>query len=91
MYYVPGSSGYSTTSARYYNTTYFKLLLDPSSLKTANGKIPASIGDQVKDYMNDADQRAKAIKQFEMGGNQYYGYYNKDSKVYEVDQIMIKK
>jgi hypothetical protein len=91
MYYVPGSSGYSTTSARYYTTTYFKMLLDPTSLKTAKGKIPSSIGDQVKDYMNDADQKAKAVKQFEMSGNQYYGFYNKDSKIYEVDQIMIKK
>jgi hypothetical protein len=91
MYYVPGSSGYTTNSARYYNTTYFKMLLDPSSLKTTKGKIPSSIGDQVKDYMNDADQKSKAIKQFAVNGNQYYGFYNKDSKVYEVDQIVIKK
>jgi hypothetical protein len=91
LYYVPGSSGYTTVNARYYTSTYFKMLLDQSSLKTAKGKIPASVGDQVKDYMNDADQKAKAVKQFEMSGNQYYGFYNKDSKVYEVDQIMIKK
>jgi hypothetical protein len=52
----------NTTSARYNTTSYFKMLPDPSSLKTAKGKIAAFIGDQVKDDISEADQKAKAVK-----------------------------
>ena len=89
--YVPGSSGYMATSARYYKTTYFKLLLDPNALKPVHGVAPALVGDQVKDYIDDSDKRAKAAKQFAMADRQYYGYYDRDGLTYVIEEISIRK
>jgi hypothetical protein len=89
--YVPGSSGYMATSARYYKTTYFKLLLDPKTLKPVHGRAPALVGDQVKDYIDDSDKRAKAAKQFAMADRQYYGFYDRDGLTYVIEEISIRK
>ena len=89
MYYRPGNPAYTTTSARYYNTSYFKLLLDPASLKVTRGRVPTAATDQIKDYMEGIDSKAKATNQFSIGKEQYYGYYDKDARAYVIDQIRI--
>ena len=89
MYYRPGSPGYTTTNARYYNTTSFKILLDPKSFKNVRGRVPVSVPDQIKDYMEVVDSKAKATNQFSIGNSQYYGYYDKDAHNYVVEQIRI--
>jgi hypothetical protein len=78
-------------SARYYKTTYFKLLLDPKTLKPVHGRVPALVGDQVKDYIDDSDKRAKAAKQFAMADRQYYGFYDRDGLAYVIEEISIRK
>jgi hypothetical protein len=88
MYYRPGTPGYTTTSARYYNTTYFRLLVDPAKFKTAHGRVPTPATDQIKDYI-EAVGKTKASNQFTIGKNQYYGYYDKDALAYVVEQIRI--
>lgn len=89
MYYRPGNPGFTTTSARYYTTTHFKLLLDPETFKVSKGRVPTSVADQVKDYIDDTNKKAKATNQFNIGKSQYYGYYDKDSQAYVVEQIRI--
>jgi hypothetical protein len=89
MYYRPGSPGYTSTSARYYTTTYFKILLDPATLKMARGRVPTPAADQIKDYIESVDKKAKATNQFSIGKEQYYGYYDRDTKSYVIDQIRI--
>jgi hypothetical protein len=91
MYYRPGFSTYMSTSARYYRTLYFKMLLDPTTFKPARGKVSESTGDQIKDFMDDTDKKAKAAKQFSMGGKEYYGYYDKDQVAYVIQEILIRK
>ena len=91
MYYTPGTSTYMSTSARYYRTLYFKILLDPTTLKPARGRVSESIADQIKDFVDDTDKKAKAAKQFSMGGKEYYGYYDKDQAAYVVQEITIRK
>ena len=91
MYYMPGTSSYMSTSARYYRTIYFKVLMDSSTCKPARGRVTESIGEQIKDYMDDSDQRAKAAKQFSIGGKQYYGFYDRDQVAYVIEEIMIRK
>jgi hypothetical protein len=89
MYYRPGTPSYTTTSARYYTTTHFKLLLDPSTLKVTRGRIPMPVADQIKDYIDGIDSKAKATNQFSIGTEHYYGYYDRDAKWYVIDQIRI--
>jgi hypothetical protein len=89
MYYRPGTPGYTTTNARYYNTTSFKILLDPKSFKNVRGRVPIPVPDQIKDYIAGTDLKAKATNQFSIGNNQYYGYYDRDAHNYVVEQIKI--
>lgn len=90
--YVPGNSGFMVTSARYYKTTYFKVLLDPKTLKPVHGRVPALVGDQVKDYIDDSDnKRIKAAKQFAVADRQYYGFYDRDRLAYVIEEISIRK
>ncbi len=89
MYYRPGTPSYTTTSARYYTTTYFKLLLDPATLKATKGRLPRPVAEQVKDYMETVDKKAKATNQFAIGKDQFYGYYDSDAKAYVIDQVKI--
>ncbi|HVU55567.1 MAG TPA: hypothetical protein VHD83_10955 [Puia sp.] len=91
LLYYPGVSSYMSTSARYYRTLYFKMLLDPTTLKPVRGRVPESIGDQIKDFVDDTDKKAKATKQFNMDGKEYYGYYDKDQTAYVIQEIMIRK
>jgi gamma-glutamyltranspeptidase len=92
MYYTPGIPMHTTALANYYNSTYFKILLNPATLvATTKGKIPVSINDQIKDYMDDTDKKATAKKQFAIGDKQYFGYYDRDSKEYIIENIMILK
>ncbi len=89
--YKPGTPYYTTTSARFYKTTYFKVLLDSASYKTTRGKLPLSINAQIKDFMEDADKKAKATNQFALSNGQYYGYYDGDSNAYIIEQVFIAK
>ncbi len=91
MYYIPGNSGYMTTSARYYRTIYFKILLDPRTLKPVHGRVTSSVGEQIKDFMDDEDPRSKGSKQFAIGDRQLYGYYDRDGQTYCIEEIMIRK
>lgn len=91
LLYFPGSSTYMSASARYYHTLYFKMLLDSTTLRPARGRVPESTGDQIKDFIDDTDKKAKATKQFSMGGKEYYGYYDKDQSAYVIQEITIRK
>jgi hypothetical protein len=90
-YYRPGTPSYTTTNARYYTTTYFKLLLDGTSYKYAKGKVTIPVSEQIKDYLHDVDQKAKATNQFAIGAKQYYGYYDREAKSYVIEEIRIRK
>jgi hypothetical protein len=89
MYYRTGIPAYTKSDARYYNTTSFKILLDPKSFKNVRGRVPVSVPDQIKDYMEGVDSKAKATNQFAIGNTQYYGYYDRDAHNYVVEQIRI--
>ncbi len=89
MSYRMGTPTYTTDAARYYTKTYFKILLDPTTLKTTKGNVPEPVADQIKDYIETIDKKAKATNQFSIAKEQYYGYYDKDAKAYVIDQIRI--
>ena len=91
LHYRPGFSTYMGDRARYYNTTYFKLLMDPSASKVEKGPVPTPVAEQIKDYLQGTDRKAKATNQFSMGQQQYYGYYDKDAKQYQVEEIKLQK
>jgi len=86
---VPGAPIYTMKSARYYTTTYFKMLLDPVTLKVTKGRVPRPVADQIKDYVDDTDKKAKATNQFAIGKNQYYGFYDRDMQEYVIEQIRL--
>ena len=85
----PGAPIYTTPSARYYTTTYFRMLLDPVTFKVTRGQVRRPVADQIKDYVDDTDMRSKAKNQFAIGKNQYYGFYDRDAEQYVVEQIRI--
>ena len=85
----PGTPVFTTTSARYYTTTYFRMLLDPATFKVTRGQVRRPVADQIKDYVDDTDKRSKAKNQFAIGKNQYYGFYDRDAEQYVVEQIRI--
>jgi len=87
-YAIPGIPSIVTTSARYYTTTYFKLLLDPSTLSVTGGRPRRSPADQIKDYLDDSGKR-KATNQFAIGRSQYYGYYSAETQEYVIEQIRL--
>ena len=89
--YRPGAPYYTTTDAKHYKTTFFKMLLDPGSYKPAPGKMPASVNAQIKNYTDETDNKAKATNQFALVNGQYYGYYDKESTNYIIEQIIIAK
>lgn len=89
-YYRPGTPSYTTTNARYYITTYFKLLLDGTNYNYANGKLPIPVSEQIKDYLQNVDPNAKATNQFAIGAKQYYGYYEKETRSYVIEEIRLR-
>jgi hypothetical protein len=89
MYYRPGIPSYTYTSARYYTTTYFRMLLDPVTLKVTRGQVRRPVAEQIKDYIDDTEMRGRASNQFAIGKNQYYGFYDKDLQQYVIEQIRI--
>jgi hypothetical protein len=89
--YIPGTPIYTTGIANYYKSTSFKLILDPGNLNITKGKLPPSVNDQIKDYMDEADSKRSARKQFFIGDKQYYGYYDKKAEVYIIENIPISK
>lgn len=89
-YYVPGRPGYTYTNARYYTSTYFKMLIDSSTYKIGKGRGEETISDQIKDYMESIEQKARATNQFGIGKKQYFGYYSPEEKMYIVEQIFVK-
>ena len=89
--YRPGYSVYTKPSARFYSSTYFRMQLDPATLKVAKGRLITPVSAQIKDYMDDIDSKAKATNQFALDRNQYYGYYDRDMHAYVVEQIKIFK
>lgn len=91
MYYRPGLPSYTKTSALYYNTTYFKILTDSTGSKIEKGKIPLTNAEQIKDYLQGTNSKATATNQFSLDGKEYYGYYDKESKTYIVEEIKLRK
>jgi hypothetical protein len=89
MYRLPGNPTIGTTSARDYFTTHFSMLLDSGSLKAGKGRVPVAVGDQIKDYLGDTDKKSKATNQFAIGKKQYFGYYDRESQAYVIEQISI--
>jgi hypothetical protein len=89
--YTPGTPIYTTGLANYYKSTSFKFILDTANLNIAKGKIPTSVNDQVKNYMDEVNDKRIAIKQFAVGDKQYYGYYDKDSEAYIIENITISR
>ena len=64
-------------------------MLDPTTLNTIKGKIKPTVGDQIKDYMDDKSKKIR--KQFSIGDQQYFGYYDKDVELYIIENIPIRK
>ncbi len=91
QYWRPGTPSYTTTSARYYVTTYFKLLMDPTGSKIEKGRANMPVADQIKDYMEGVDPKARATNQFNIGERQFYGFYDRDAAAYVVEEIRIRK
>ena len=89
--YRPGSPMVTSQLANYYSSTHFKLLLHPGTLAFARGKVPVSLNEQIKDYIDGTDKKAAAVKQFAIGAKQYFGSYNRDLKAWEIENIVIRK
>ena len=89
--YTPGNPIYTSGLANFYKSTSFKFILDGSNLNVAKGKVPASINDQIKNYMDEVNNRGQASKQFTFGDQQYYGYYDRDVEAYIIEKISIIK
>jgi hypothetical protein len=53
--------------------------------------MPASVNAQIKNYTDETDNKAKATNQFALVNGQYYGYYDKESTNYIIEQIIIAK
>lgn len=90
-YYRPGSSSYSKYGANNYKSLQFKLMIDPVTLNIIKGLAPASVADQIKDYISEVDTKAQAKNQFQLNGKEYYGYYLTEDKIYVVEEIFIRK
>ncbi len=90
-YYRPGSSSYSKYGANNYKSLQFKLMIDPVTLNLMKGLAPASVADQIKDYIAEVDTKAQAKNQFQLNGKEYYGYYLTEDKIYVVEEIFIRK
>jgi len=89
--YSPGTPSYTTYSSRYYTTTYFRVLLDSNASKIDKGRPAPTVADQIKDYLESVDSKAKATNQFAIGERQFYGYYDRDAKAYVIEEIRIRK
>ena len=86
-----GRPSYISYSANFYQSTRFKLLLDPATLNLVSGMALASVTDQIKDYLAEISRKAEAMNLFNIGDNMYFGYYSRDEKLYVVDEIFIRK
>ena len=86
----PGLSITSGAASRYFNSVYFKYMLNPVTLKPAKGRVTDEIGKQIKDYIETVDKKARAKNQFAIGKNQYYGYYLPEQKTYIIEQKTIR-
>jgi hypothetical protein len=89
-YYNPGSPSYTRTDARFYTTTYFRMLLNPTTLKVTRGKLQTPVSAQIKDYMETVSKKAKATNQFNIGKKQYFGYYNPEMSAYVIEEIFTR-
>jgi hypothetical protein len=90
MYRLPGTPSFvgSGSSGTYYMSTYFRMLLDPATLKPVKGQPGRPVIEQIRDFVY-AKGRLKASNQFAIGKNQYYGYYDEDAQEYVIEQIPI--
>ena len=90
MYYVPGNptTVFNAASGTYYTSTFFRLLLDPVTLKPVKGQTSRPLIEQIRDYVY-AKGKPKAPNQFSIGKNQYFGYYDEDTQQYVIEQIAI--
>ena len=68
------------------------MLLDPTTFNVARGRIPLSENEQIKNYVEAQDaSRTVHKKQFGIGDNQYYSFYDRDAKAYIIEQIRITR
>ena len=84
----PGSPSVTRYRANFYRSTQFKLMLDYSTLNLANGEAPLSVNSKIKDYMGGTGMLKN---QFHINEKQYIGYYNKEQKIYVIEEISIRK
>lgn len=89
--YCPGHGSTLAPHTRYFTSTTFKMVIDPKTLKVTNKKPSTSVNEQIKNYISDSELTAKASTQFSFGGKEYYGYYEKESRSYMIDEIKIVK
>jgi hypothetical protein len=87
--YKPGVPSHITTSARYFKSTEFKLMLDPINFNLVRGYAPESINDQIKDYLETVNNSI-ARTQFTLNGKQYFGFYDRQEKAYIIEEIFIR-
>jgi hypothetical protein len=89
--YTPGTPIYTSGLANFYKSTSFQFILDEVQLSVAKGNVPTSTNDQIKNFMDEANNRGLASKQFSIGSQQYYGYYDRDAEAYIIEKISIIK
>ena len=89
--YVPGNPIYTTALANFYKSTHFTLLVDNKSLKIVKGRVPLSVNSQIKDYLSDVNPKAEAKNQFKINDKQYFGYYDREMKMYMIEEIIIRR
>lgn len=90
MYRLPGTPSFvsAASSGTYYMSTYFRMLLDPVTLKPIKGQPSRPLIEQIRDFVY-AKGKLKAPNQFSIGKTQYYGYYDEDTQQYVIEQIPI--
>ena len=91
MYRVPGTPHLlaNASSGTYYMSSYFRMLLDPVTLKPVKGLPSRPLIEQIRDFVY-AKGKLKAPNQFAIAKNQYYGYYDEDTQEYVIEQIPIR-
>jgi len=80
-----------TYNANFYKSTRFKLMFDPNDHNLIKGVASPSLNDQIKDYVAEISKKAQAKIQFSVDGKQYFGFYDKEMKMYMIEEIMIRK
>jgi hypothetical protein len=90
---TPYSITYGTSNGMYanypyYKVTCFQVILDSSTFSIADGDVETK-AQRINAYTQKI-KYSRATNQFSMWNNQYYGYYNNDTRSYVVEQLEIQ-